>query len=270
MVDAALKIIKKYNENEGKGKEVGDHNHTDTLVAVIKTLAAKYQRCVQAKQSSALPSTDGPYATVTPTVKRVDTECVTAGSKPSPPHISASPASPSVNEHLAWPMAISMQLNTTQTATKSGRSEEKDEGKRPLGMSRNLEELGSKTPRIADGKWFKYHSPDLPTPQTLLAPLPVPKPTRIVPSGGNCHSQIHHTQTPPPSTKTTCFASTGGSYHQPISTRSELTETAARIERNGVENEGKHPLGVLDEIEEVGDEKPRIAVETSSKWFANQ
>jgi len=60
-----------------------------TLVAVIKTLAAKYQRCVQAKQSSALPSMDGPYArhsaiprqpnaTVTPTVKRVDAECVTA------------------------------------------------------------------------------------------------------------------------------------------------------------------------------------------------
>ena len=53
IMDAATEIINKYNENEGKGKEVGDDNYTDTLIAVIETLAAKYQRCVQAKQSRA-------------------------------------------------------------------------------------------------------------------------------------------------------------------------------------------------------------------------
>ena len=48
-----MELIKKYNENEGKGKEVDGDNYTDMLIAVIETLAAKYQRCVQAKQSQA-------------------------------------------------------------------------------------------------------------------------------------------------------------------------------------------------------------------------
>ena len=202
MVDAALEIIQKYNENEGRGNEVGDHNYADTLVAVINTLAAKYQKCVQAKQPR-IPSR--PNATVTPmATRRVDT-CVTAQLSPSLPPLSASPASPSMDEHLARPMAISMQSNTTLTAPKSGRNEEKDEGKRPLGVSKDLEELGSKTPRIADGKWFKYHSPNLPTPQTTPLPLLVPKPTRFAPPGGNCHPQLHQPYTPPPSTFMTRF-----------------------------------------------------------------
>ena len=53
MIDAAMDIIKKYNENEGKDKEIDEDNHADTLIAVIETLAVKYQRCVRAKQSRA-------------------------------------------------------------------------------------------------------------------------------------------------------------------------------------------------------------------------
>ena len=77
------------HENKGKGNEVGDHNHADTLIAVIKTLAAKYQRCVHAKQS------------VTPTAKHIDAECVTAGSQRFPPHISNFP-SPSSLSCITW------------------------------------------------------------------------------------------------------------------------------------------------------------------------
>jgi len=92
MVDAALDIIQKYNENEGRGNEVGDHNHAETLIAVIKTLAAKYQRCVQAKRADSRAT-------------------VTAGSNtqlsPPPPLLLASPALPSTDgpsaRHLAIP-----------------------------------------------------------------------------------------------------------------------------------------------------------------------
>jgi hypothetical protein len=56
LTDADIELIKKYNKNEGKGKEVDGDNYTDMLIVVIKMLAAKYQRCVQAKQSRASTS----------------------------------------------------------------------------------------------------------------------------------------------------------------------------------------------------------------------
>lgn len=54
---------------------------------------------------------------------------------------------------------------------------------------REMETLGSERPRIADGNWFKYHSPNFPTPQTLPPPLLLPKTTRDASSGGNSTQQ---------------------------------------------------------------------------------
>ena len=189
MMSAALDIIRKYNENEGRGNEVGDHNYADTLVAVINTLAAKYQKCVQAKQSRI------PNATVTPmATRRVDT-CVTAQMSPSPPPLSASPASPSIDEHLARPMAISMQSNTTQTPTKTGRNEGKRGEKRRLGVSDETGQpvRGKPCPVVGkQGEWLTNYpldpgkSPPRHPPSTIASFS-----TRFALLGGNHHPAPH-------------------------------------------------------------------------------
>jgi len=70
MIDAALEIIRKYNENEGKDKKIDEDNHADTLIAVIKTLAVAMARPESrglglAFQSSGFEkSKPGPQATI--------------------------------------------------------------------------------------------------------------------------------------------------------------------------------------------------------------